>query len=352
MSAQVQVPAPSPFKAKPAKRTHLAGTKGDPQKKSLFSAAKEVINLTPAIGTEIVGLQLKDLNDQQAEDLALLIAERGVVFFRDQDLTIEQQRNLGLKWGKLNDRTPGPNAGGYADVQKIHVDANTVKGAEFWHQDHSADEEPATITFLQIRDVPEGGAGGDTVWSSLYSAYDKLSPAFRARLEGLETLQEGAYYPTDASYVPARGVQPLVRTHPVTGWKHLFVNQAWVKQIKGFTRAESDLIVNYLNNHIARGVEFQVRFKWTKNSVALWDNRSTQHTAIWDYFPASRTGTRVVVHGDKSFFDPKSKSRNEALGIPDTPSWRHDIANSLADIAGRNSWGIKFTGDSKGPFKL
>ncbi|KAJ3344070.1 hypothetical protein HDU93_003233 [Gonapodya sp. JEL0774] len=344
MSTQVSIPAT----AAPTQRSHLAGTRADPAKKSLFTTAKEIVNLTPAIGTEIVGLQLKDLNAQQLEDLALLIAERGVVFFRDQDLSIEQQRELGLKWGKLNDRTPGPTAGGFRDVQSIHVDANSVRAPENWHQDHSADIEPSAITFLAVRSVPEGGSGGDTIWSSLYSAYDKLSPAFRARIEGLETLQEGAYYPQDKSYVPARGVHPLVRTHPVTGWKHLFVNRSWAKQIKGLTRSESDLLLNYLNDHIAKGVDHQVRFKWTKNSVALWDNRSTQHTAVWDYFPSSRTGTRVVVHGDKAFFDPKSPSRAEALGIPITPSWRGDIANTLDDIAGRNSWGVKFTGDSKG----
>ncbi|KXS17891.1 TauD-domain-containing protein [Gonapodya prolifera JEL478] len=354
MSASPQVSLPpisQPKGAAPAQKpAHLPGTKGDPQKKSLFSAAEEVINYTPAIGTEIVGLQLKDLNEQQLEDLALLIAERGVVFFRDQDLTVQQQRELGAKWGRLNNRTPHP-VEGTREVQTFRTDENSKQAPDYWHQDHSADEEPATITFLVVREVPKDG-GGDTLWSSLYSAYDKLSPAFRAKLEGLETLQEGAYYPTDASYVPARGIQPLIRTHPVTGWKILYVNQAWVKQIKGFTRAESDLLLKYLNDHVARGVEFQVRFKWTKNSVALWDNRSTQHTATWDFFPETRWGTRVVVHGDKSFFDPASKSRNEALGIPDTPSWRADVANSLEDIAGRNSWGIKFTGDKKGPFKL
>ncbi|KAJ3344073.1 hypothetical protein HDU93_003236 [Gonapodya sp. JEL0774] len=343
MSTQVSIPAAAKT---PAQRTHLPGTRADPAKKSLFSAAKEIVNLTPAIGTEIVGLQLKDLNAQQIEDLALLIAERGVVFFRDQDLSVEQQRALGHKWGKVNDRTPHQGTS-YKDIQVFRTDETSTRAADNWHQDHSADEEPATITFLMVREIPAGG-GGDTIWSSLYSAYDKLSPAFRARIEGLETLQEGSYYPTDKSYVPARGIQPLVRTHPVTGWKHLFVNQAWAKQIKGFTLSESDLLLRYLNDQIAKGVDHQVRFKWTKNSVALWDNRSTQHTATWDFFPNVRWGTRVVVHGDKAFFDPKSPSRAEALGIPITPSWRGDIANTLDDIAGRNSWGVKFTGDSKG----
>ncbi|KXS13897.1 taurine catabolism dioxygenase, partial [Gonapodya prolifera JEL478] len=293
-----------------------AGTQADPAKKSLFQAAKQVIDYTPAIGTEIVGLQLKDLTEQQSEDLALLIAERGVVFFRDQDLTPAQQRELGLRWGecKINAHTPSPRVGeGYDDVQVFRTDKNSLTAPDNWHQDHSANEEPAAITFLMVREVPSNG--GDTQWASLYSAYDKLSPAFRKQLEGIETLQEGLYFASNRDYQPARGTHPLIRTHPVTGWRHLYVNGAWVKQVKGFRREESDLLLKFLNQHIASGIDFQVRFKWTPNSVALWDNRSTQHSAIWDFYPQTRYGTRVVVHGDKSFFDPKSKSRAESLGI-------------------------------------
>ncbi|KAJ1568396.1 hypothetical protein HK405_002393 [Cladochytrium tenue] len=322
---------------------HLAGTKADKQKASLFGAAKKIVDLTTDIGTEVVGLQLKDLTDEQAEDLALLIAERGVVFFRDQDLSVAQQRELGLRWGKLNNRVPVGRADGYDDVQLIKVDGNSKAAPNRWHQDHSADDEPAAITFLQIRELPDGDVGGDTIWSSLYSAYDKLSPAFRATLEGLETLQEGTYYPdAPESYEPARGTQPLVRTHPVTGWRHLYVNGSHVKQIKGFSREESDHLLKFLNDHIARGVEFQVRWKWSENSVALWDNRSVQHTAVWDYFPNRRVGTRVVVMGDRAYFDPASKSRAEALELPISPSWRITIANTTKDIEGRGKVGIKF----------
>ncbi|KAJ1562505.1 hypothetical protein HK405_011292 [Cladochytrium tenue] len=322
---------------------HLAGTKADPQKARLFQAAKKVVDLTPDVGTEVIGLQLKDLTDDEAEDLALLIAERGVVFFRDQDLSVEQQRQLGLRWGKLNNRVPVGRAGGFDDVQLISVDANSKTAPSVWHQDHSADVEPAAITFLQIRELPDGDVGGDTVWSSLYSAYDKLSPAFRKTLEGLVTLQEGTYYPdAPESYEPARGEQPLVRTHPVTGWRHLYVNGAHVKQIKGFTREESEHLLKYLNDHVSRGVEYQVRWKWTENSIALWDNRSVQHTAIWDYFPNRRVGTRVVVMGDKAYFDPASKSRAESLSLPINPTWRLSIANTTKDIEGRGKVGIKF----------
>ncbi|KXS09709.1 TauD-domain-containing protein [Gonapodya prolifera JEL478] len=340
-SSREYYPSSVPRPYTDSKLKHLAGTKADPAKKSLFSAAKQVVDYTPAIGTEIVGLQLKDLNEQQAEDLALLIAERGVVFFRDQDLTPEQQRELGLRWGNINAQVTGRGAQAqpfpFPDVQVFRTDKNSLQAPNRWHQDHSANETPASITFLMVRETPPNG-GGDTVWSSLYSAYDKLSPAFRARLEGLETLQEGAYQPHDASYVPMRGTHPLIRTHPVTRWRHLYVNDSWAKQVKGFRREESDLLINFLQQHISSGVDYQVRFKWTPNSVALWDNRSTQHSAIWDFFPETRYGTRVVVHGDKSFFDPKSKSRAEALGIPITPSWRRDIANGLEDVVGRDAW--------------
>ncbi|TPX33833.1 hypothetical protein SmJEL517_g03326 [Synchytrium microbalum] len=332
---------------------HLAGTRADPAKKSLYAAAGvKLVNLTPDIGTEIVGLQLKDLNDQQAEDLALLIAERGVVFFRSQDLSVEEQRRLGLRWGKLHDRVPGVGPSAANDVQVIHVDQNSVRAPDSWHQDHSADEEPATITFLVIRDLPEDEVGGDTQWASLYAAYDKLSPEFRKKLEGLSTLQEGSYYPQDDSYEPARGEHPLIRTHPVTGWRILYTNRAWNKQIKGFSKEESDNLLNFLNEHVAKGIEFQVRWKWSKNSVALWDNRATQHRATWDYYPSSRTGTRVVVMGDRSYFDPNSKSRAEALNLPINPSWRLGIAKSVEDIKGINKLGVKFNNQLKGKWQI
>ncbi|KAI9025705.1 alpha-ketoglutarate-dependent taurine dioxygenase [Hyaloraphidium curvatum] len=344
VNSHVPPPRPAPV------QRHLAGTKADPAKRSLVSAAGAQVNdLTRHVGTEILGLQLKDFNDQQLEDLALLIAERGVVFFRDQDLNPERLAAIGRRLGKTHDRVPGVSPDPrFPDVQEIRVDANSKRNPGNWHQDHSADDEPAAVTFSYYTDVPDA-PGGDTLWASLYEAYDKLSPAFRALLDSLETLQEGAYYPHAVDYEPARGVgerrflttrnrqiHPLIRTHPLTGWRILYVNSAWAKQIRGFTKAESDLLLNFLNQHIANGVEFQVRYKLKKNTVALWDNRAVQHVATWDYFPDTRVLNRVVVRGEKPFFDRASKSRREALGIPITPSWKGDIANTIADIYATN----------------
>ncbi|KAI9004334.1 hypothetical protein DFJ74DRAFT_693096 [Hyaloraphidium curvatum] len=327
----------TPVPPAPAPQRHLAGTKADPAKKSLFAApGAKVTDLTRNIGTEVLGLQLKDFTDQQLEDLVLLIAERGVVFFRDQDLNPERLAAIGRRLGKTHDRVPGVSPDPrFPDVQEIRVDASSKRNPGNWHQDHSADDEPAAVTFSYYTEVPDA-PGGDTLWASLYEAYDKLSPAFRALLERLETLQEGSYYPHAVNYEPARGIQPLIRTHPLTGWRILYVNAAWAKQIRGFTKAESDLLLNYLNQFIANGVEFQVRYQLKKNTVALWDNRAVQHVATWDYFPDKRVLNRVVVRGEPAFFDPKSRSRREALGIPITPSWRGDIANSIADIYASN----------------
>lgn len=162
------------------------------------------------------------------------------------------------------------------------------------------ENQPAGLTFLKIDTLPS--TGGDTLWASGYSAYDRLSPAMQKFLEGLEAVHSGQQQVDEAlraGHTVRRTVyehvHPVIRTHPVTGWKSLFVQPGFTRRIVGLSKRESDLILKYLFEHIAGGVDFQVRFNWQENSVAVWDNRTTNHNAVFDYLSIGRRhGWRVT----------------------------------------------------------
>ncbi|KAH7150302.1 hypothetical protein B0J13DRAFT_549891 [Dactylonectria estremocensis] len=305
-----------------------AGTRADKSKKNLFAAATKVTDLTSYIGTEIEGLQLKDLTDVQRDELALLIAERSVVFFRDQDLSPQEQRKLGDYYGEVEVHPQVPQVPGAPGVSVLwpalmatERDANFRQpgGASRWHTDLVHERQPAGITHLHNDTVPS--VGGDTLWASGYAAYEKLSPEFRKIIDGRSAVYLSAHKYLDRDH-PEEGpkhierVHPLVRVHPVTGWKALWVNRPMTDRIVGLDRAESDAILNYLYDVYEKNVDIQVRFKWTPRSSALWDNRITQHNASWDYAGREpRHGTRVTSLAEKPFFDPKAPTRREALGL-------------------------------------
>ena len=159
-------------------------------------------------------------------------------------------------------------------------------------------------SILRIHTLPD--IGGDTLFANMYAAYDALSAPMRKMLDGLtavhdgELLYRGRYTSADAGRVYPKATHPVIRTHPVTGKKALFVNSFFTSHIVELSRAESDAMLAFLFRHIETP-EFACRFRWEKDSVAFWDNRSTQHHALWDYYPATRSGTRVTIQGDKPF---------------------------------------------------
>jgi len=312
-------------------RKHVdPGARADPTKRALLSAAKEVIDLTTHIGTEIVGLQLKDLTDQQKDELGLLIAERSVVFFRDQSITPQQQKELGEWYGEIEIHPQVPQVPGVSGVtviwpalQATEFEANFRKpgGASRWHSDLVHELQPAGVTHLHNDVVPK--TGGDTLWASGYAAYSKLSPEFRKIIDGRKAIYRSAHPYLDRND-PTAGpkyverVHPIVRVHPATGWKSLWVNRAMTVSIVGLDKAESDLILGYLYDVYEKNIDIQVRFKWTPGTSALWDNRITIHNASWDYEGHEpRHGTRVTALAEIPFFDEQAPTRREALGLPD-----------------------------------
>lgn len=319
------------------------GKNADPEKKALFGAAKEVKHLTKHIGTEIVGLQLSELNDQQKDELALLVAERIVVFFRDQDLSPQKQLELGHYWGQVEvhaqvprvpNATTGENLKGISVIWQDHARKffglpltfkRSIGGNSQWHTDLVHEFQPAGITHLHNDAIPN--VGGDTLWASGYAAYDKLSPAFQKFLDGKTAIYRSAHQYIDREN-PLKGPKfierehPIVRTHPATGWKPLFVNRSMTVRIVGLEPEESKLILEYLYGVFEKNLDIQVRFNWqpTKPGLgtsAIWDNRVSIHNAVWDHEGGeARHGTRVTSLAEIPFFDETSKSQRESLGLP------------------------------------
>jgi taurine dioxygenase len=268
----------------------------------------EVTKLTPHIGAEIGGVDLsRPLGNQQFQEVHDALMENLVIFFRDQDLTHDQHKAFGRKFGNLMIHPASPKSPeGHPEILTIHADENSkhVAGEE-WHSDISCDENPPMGSILYLTEIPP--EGGDTLFASMYAAYDRLSPPVKTLVEGLTATHDGEpVYRGRFGYAPGaqgfpRAEHPVVRTHPVTGKKALFVNGNFTTRINGLSKLESDALLQMLCRH-GETPEFQCRFRWQPNSVAFWDNRCVQHHAMWDYYPKRRHGYRVTIEGDRPFY--------------------------------------------------
>jgi taurine dioxygenase len=257
--------------------------------------------LTPTIGATIEGIDLaRPMTDQQFTEVNRALANHLVIFFRDQRMSIEQHKALGRRFGELHVH-PVYGMKGHPEVLEIKTDEKSKGVAgEVWHTDVSCDAQPPMGSILYMHEVPVNG-GGDTLFANMYAAWETLSEPIRTMLDGLRAVHDGDYtygvrqkqgqgeYPKSS--------HPIGRTHPVTGRKALYVNNGFTTRIEGLRRSESDAILQMLYRHIELD-DFKCRFHWAPGSVAFWDNRCTQHLAVWDYFPHRRYGHRVTVAGD------------------------------------------------------
>ena len=271
-------------------------------------ASIQVEKLTPHAGAEIRGADLSQpLDERTFKEIHAALIDNGVIFFRDQHLTPEQQKAFGRLFGELHIHPAAPKeVPEHPEILVIHADENSKHVAgENWHSDVSCDLEPPMGSILYMHELPP--VGGDTLFASMYAAYDALSEPMKRMLEPLTAMHEGEhvyrgrYGVNDAGRVFPKAEHPIVRTHPVSGRKALYVNGGFTTRIVQLKRAESDALLHFLYRHVETP-EFHCRFRWQVNSVAFWDNRCVQHHAMWDYYPQRRHGHRVTIKGDKPFY--------------------------------------------------
>lgn len=275
--------------------------------------------LCGAGGAELSGVDAsKPLAAETVVELRRALAEHCVLFLRDQDLTPEQQKAFARNFGPLAATPFIKPLEGHPEMMRIVREASETKKLNFggrWHTDMTFSPEPVLGTCLYARESP--AVGGDTIWSNQMLAFEALSPGMQKLLEGLTVMHsakrsygpQGAYADDDLKsmriQVSEEGLKeqphPCVRTHPVTGRRILFVNRVYSIRFEGMTEDESAPLLEFLNRHSQRP-EFQIRFRWREGSLALWDNRSTQHLAVNDYAGYRRVMDRLTIAGDRPFF--------------------------------------------------
>ena len=270
----------------------------------------ELAQLSPALGAEVSGVDLSQpLGNQIYREIHDALMKHQVLFFRDQEMDHEQHKTLGRLFGELHIHPTAPKLEGHPEILEVHADKNSkVVAGMKWHSDVSCDIEPPMGSILHLHMIPD--IGGDTMFASMYAAYDALSEPVKAFISDLKAWHESAPVHRDrfgstgklrdGDNVYPEALHPIVRSHPVTGRECLFVNENFTTRIEGLRPTESDAILGMLYDHIATP-EFHCRFRWEANSVAFWDNRCVQHRTVWDYYPKVRHGYRVTICGDKPF---------------------------------------------------
>ncbi|PYH80130.1 TauD-domain-containing protein [Aspergillus uvarum CBS 121591] len=272
----------------------------DKSKPNLLTPNTKVTEIQPRIGSILEGVQLSQLSDAAKDELALLIAERKVVAFPDQDLIDagpEEQEAFMRHFGKPNYQPVSGSMRGHPGFHIIHRDGNREEITRFleqrttttlWHQDVSYEIQPPSYVMLGLLEGPE--VGGDTVFSATDMAYKRLSPTFTSWLDTLRAVHSSAKMISHARMTGSLvrkdavdTVHPLVRVHPVTGEKCLFVNGEFITKIQGLKEPEQKWLLDFLMQHIITGHDFQARVRWQPRTIVLFDNRSTTHSAIVDY---------------------------------------------------------------------
>jgi taurine dioxygenase len=268
--------------------------------------------LTPTIGVEVDGVDLsRPLNAAEVKALRQALLDWKVLFFRDQEIDTDQHLAFARCFGELEVHPFAPQKPGYPEVLAITHDRESRGRENTWHSDVTWRLEPSLGSVLRALEIPP--VGGDTLFADMYAAYDGLSEEIKAKIEGRTAMHDFAHFrlglkkrgKTEAE-IEAFNRQypmaehPVVRTHPETGRKAIYVNAAFTQYIVGMDRDESDALLAHLYAQAAIP-EYQCRFRWEPGSIAFWDNRASQHYAASDYWPAVRRMERVTIVGDRPF---------------------------------------------------
>ena len=265
--------------------------------------------LSPHIGSEIHGVDLRDdLSDEDIAQIRSVLNERKVVFFRDQDITRRQHIAFARRFGQLEIHPATPKDQPDPEVLHIAHGPNSRGRENNWHSDVTWRAEPSLGSILRAITVP--AFGGDTLFANMEAAYDGLSPMMKEWVCTLRAVHDISRVfakrlgktadELRETYPPQE--HPVVRTHPETGRRSLYVNTGFTSHIIGLSAKESVWLLDHLYSQ-ATLPEYQCRFVWRPHSIAFWDNRGSQHYAASDYFPEVREMERVTISGDRPFFD-------------------------------------------------
>jgi taurine dioxygenase len=275
-------------------------------KVSTFSLAP----MTPTIGAEVGDIDLSRTIDAETLDgLRAALGDWKVLFFREQDITTEEHLAFARHFGELEAHPFAPAKPGFPEVLAITHDQDSRGRENTWHSDVTWREAPSLGSILRCLECPT--VGGDTLFADMYAAYEGLSEEVKARIEGATAVHDFALFRKSLRKQGKSEAEieafnrayptvehPVVRTHPETGRKALYVNAAFTQSIVGLEKGQSDALLAHLYAQAAIP-EYQCRFRWEVNSIAFWDNRSSQHYAASDYWPGVRRMERVTIIGDR-----------------------------------------------------
>lgn len=273
----------------------------------------EVSPLSPALGGIISGVDIAaGISDEQFAEIRQAFIDYSVIFLRDQQITPDQHIEFARRWGEINVNRFFQAVDSHPIIAEVRKEAEQKAniGAE-WHTDHSYDEIPAMGSILYAREVPS--VGGDTLFASMYAAYDALSDGLKQMLSSMNAehssrhvFGEIAYSDRDLDDLGSRlgntdaatqdSIHPVIIKHPLSGRPALYVNRDFTVKFENWTQEESQPLLDYLYGH-ARQNEFTCRFHWQKGSMAIWDNRATHHCALNDYHGERRLMHRITIDG-------------------------------------------------------
>ncbi len=272
----------------------------------------EVHPIAEALGAELHGVNLcEDLSSETYSEIRRLLVKHQVIFFRDQDISRAQHKALAESFGPVQTHPAYDTVPGYPEITILESTAEKPSKIEVWHSDMTFRKHPPLGSVLRSKICPP--EGGDTLWSSMTAAYNGLSKSMQVFLSNL-TAEHDFSFGFKESLAELGGRErlaqavadnppvshPVIRIHPESGKKVIFVNALFTTKIIGLSEKESSTILSFLYEHIITPA-YTCRFHWEPNSIAIWDNRSTQHKPINDYFPAHRLLERIAIDGDKPY---------------------------------------------------
>lgn len=263
--------------------------------------------LAAAIGAEISGVDLADVDTDTEREIRDAWTEYQVLFFREQNITPAEHTAFARRFGDLHVHPvlPSRESEGFPEIVVLESSEDIPFVAESWHSDVTFERKPPLGSVLHGAVIPK--AGGDTMWSSMYAAYEGLSDSMQRLLSELQAVHDGSAFQTIADSDQAEelkkdvtALHPVIRTHPVSKRKGIFVNHTFTRKIDGMKPKESAALLRFLYQHI-ESPEYTCRFHWRPGSVAMWDNRCTQHRVIADNLKDRRRMERVTICGDEPF---------------------------------------------------